>query len=80
MLPFLKPKTAAGLIIERRKPDGASAAPERDDSSEQGLHQAAEELIRALNAKDAGSVASALRAAFQIMDAEEDDAAPEDTE
>lgn len=68
MLPFLKPKPQVGLIIENRKPDGNSEK-EHEDHDDMGLEACSEDLIRAVHAKDAKSVAAALRAAFEICEA-----------
>ena len=70
MLPFLKEKKVAGLILSKRKPDGSVSEEHSDDDKDHGLEAAAEDLIRALSSKDISSVAAALRAAFQILDAE----------
>jgi hypothetical protein len=70
MLPFLKPKTQTGLIISQRKPDGETEEKGMEDQEDMGLMSAAEDLIRAVHAKDAKAVASALRAAFEIVDSE----------
>lgn len=68
-LPFLKPKSAAGLIISHRKPDGGTEQM-HDGEDDNGLHAAAEDMIRAFHSKDAKALAEAVRAAFQILDAE----------
>jgi hypothetical protein len=66
MLPFLKQKQQAGVIVNQRKPDSIK----EDSSEDYALESAAEDLIRAHNTKDIKAVAAALRAAFQILDAE----------
>lgn len=69
MLPFLKrtqDAAAAGPVQKiERKPDDDGAEPEFDM-----LETAAEELCHALEAKDYKGAASALRAAFQMLEAE----------
>ena len=72
MLPFLKPKNVAGLIIQKRSAD-PSVSPQEgpEDEQDQGLTSAAEDLIRAIHAKDAQSVAAAIRAAFEMLDGDE---------
>lgn len=68
MLHFLKNKSSApGLTVIDRQPDIKS-----EDSDTQGLEIAAKDLIHAVSMKDTKAVASALRAAFQILDSEED--------
>lgn len=70
MLPFLKPRAVAGLIVSKRKPDG-STEPEHVEGDEAApLEAAAEDLIRAIHSKDTKAVAAALKAAFEISDSE----------
>lgn len=69
MLPFLKPKTVAGLIIKHRVSDG-NIHEEREDKQDQGLEAACEDILMAISAKDAEHLANALRAAFDILDSE----------
>lgn len=57
------------MIISHRKPDG-SKAEEETEGSDEGLMACAEALIRAIHAKDAQSVASALREAMEVMEME----------
>jgi hypothetical protein len=67
-LPFLKPKAVAGVIIARRKPDGAQETEGMEDQPNEGLMMAAADLIRAVHAKDESAVADALQAAFELME------------
>lgn len=69
-LPFLKPKATAGVIISQRKPDGGNEIEGMDGDEDAGLNAAAADLIRAVHSKDEMSVASALRAAFEILDSQ----------
>lgn len=67
MLPFLKHKQEGSMSepidsIER-KPDG-------DEEEYDGLESAAEDLCHAIEAKDYKAAASALRAAFDLLDSE----------
>lgn len=74
MLPFQKPKTVAGLIIQKRKPDGQkdpSPQNEQDESSNDGMHAVAEDILRAIASKDAQHLALALKSAWDIMDSSE---------
>lgn len=75
-LPFLKPKHAAGVIISHRKPDGDKPQEQEEGGGHEGLMACAEALIRAIHAKDAQSVASALREAMEVMEME----APQESE
>lgn len=66
MLPFLKPKRQdAGIAVTVRTPDGGM---EREEDHSEGLKACAADLIRAVHAKDEDSVASAIKAAFEILD------------
>jgi len=71
MLPFLKAKQAgiAGTIQKFREPDQKEAQEEQDEPSEE--HMAiAHDVMRAVKADDTKELAKALKAAFEIMDAE----------
>lgn len=75
MLPFLNKKRVAGVILSKRKPDGSTEiesaeAQEPKAEGNEGLNAAAAELIHAVHMKDEPGVARALRAAFDIMEAE----------
>lgn len=69
LLPFLSPKKLSGSIIAKTKPEGGIEEESQEGQPDQGLMSAAEDLISAVNMKDASAVASALRAAFDILDA-----------
>lgn len=76
-LPFLKPKHVAGIIIQKRAADGQTPPEEMpEDHEDQALEAAAEDLIRAVHAKDGKSVAAAFRAAFDILESEPHEEAP----
>lgn len=77
ILPFLKPRRETGLIIRTRKPDGTSPESHSSDSDNPGLLAAAEDLCKGLEAKDYDRVAKAFRAAFDILESEPHDEAPE---
>lgn len=80
MLPFLKKKTIAGLIISKRKPDGEGIEEQHTDGSEDdSLDACSEALIRAFHAKDAKSVSAALRDAFSVMESQPHKEASEET-
>lgn len=66
-LPFLAKKRSMqpGVIVEHRKPD----APEAEENH--GLSAAARDLIDAIHNRDEQGVMSALRCAWELMDAEE---------
>lgn len=70
-LPFLKPKSVAGVIISHRKKDGNGIEMSHMEGDEDaGLDSCSEALIRALHAKDIKAVSKALREAFQIVDSQ----------
>lgn len=80
MLPFLKPKQIGSVIIARRKASG-SIEPEREEGSENPtMVSAAEKMISAVHAKDAMSVAEAMRLAHEHLNPKEQsgDDAPEE--
>lgn len=67
MLPFLKkPRQDITNLVEYRKPDNKDESEQEDD----GLELAAEDMLRAHVANDKKALATALRAAFQILDSE----------
>lgn len=68
---FIKPKQT-GLIVEQRKPDGNKEVSQED----QGLEACAQDAINAIHAKDAKALASALRAAFELMELEPHEEGP----
>jgi hypothetical protein len=68
MLPFLKPKKQAGVMIATVKPDGEMKT--KDASHAPELMGIAEDLISAVSMKDAGAVADALEAAFLFLESQ----------
>lgn len=71
ILPYLKPKPVAGLIISHRKPDGSNEMASEDNDMH-AMEACAEDLIRAVHAKDAKAVAAALKAAIECADSQQD--------
>ena len=69
-LPFLKPEKMASIIVANRKKDGSIQTSHEQGEQKPELMSAAEDLIRAVHAKEASKVASALKAAFDLCDAE----------
>ncbi len=71
MLPFLKSKNVAGVIISQRKPDGGmEEMGPGDPAPDAGMEACAEDIMRAIASKDAKAFAVALRAAFEMMESE----------
>lgn len=67
MLPFLKKKPVAGVIIAHRQPDqGPEEKPESEENH--ALMSAAEDIITAVESRDKKRLAAALQAAFEICD------------
>lgn len=72
MLPFLKKKdgfASSSVINIDRKPD------EPNDSNA-GIEACAQDLISAVHAKDASAAASAIRAAFEMLESEPHEEGP----
>lgn len=69
MLPFIKRKEAsvAGLIIKNRAPDEKPAEDQSDDPAA-AIESCAEELIRAVHARDVKAVSAAIKDAFDILE------------
>lgn len=79
MLPFLKPRPQTGIIVAKMSPEGHEDT-NTEGSKDAGLEAAAADLIRGLEMKDSKKIASALRAAFQILDSEEEEPESESSE
>lgn len=79
MLPFLRRKQTAALIISHRKKGGIqeSSGPieenrEPDEEKEvDSLKEVAKEMMSAFESKDASRLAECLKAAFEILESEE---------
>lgn len=65
-LPFLKEKTQAGVVAEHRESPETPA----------GLMAVSDELIQAIESKDAKGVAMALQNAFYLLDSEPHEEGP----
>lgn len=66
MLPFLKPKRVAGVIISQRKPDGSNEMKHEEGEEMSQMEVCAEDILRAIANKDAKALAGALQAAMDI--------------
>ena len=71
MLPFLAHRKIANIIVAKQKPDGTLETKGEKDEHDPALISAAEDLIRAVHAKDASAVVDALKAADEVMDSGE---------
>lgn len=69
MLPFLKPKKIASVMIAKVSPDGEIKSSHEDGEETPELMGAAEALLSAISLKDAKAVAEALKAAHEICSA-----------
>lgn len=77
MLPFLKhKKQTASLIVSTRKPDGNIQESHSEGDEDSAMKAAAEDIMRAITSKDPQHLALALRAAFQILEAEPHEEGP----
>lgn len=68
MLPFLKAQKAPTTIMAVTKPEGGIETKGEDGEIDPGLMAAAEDLIHAIQSKDAKSVAMALQAAHEMCE------------
>lgn len=79
MLPFLKPRQAASVILERRRAQGDKQPTEQTEQQEHPqLMEAAEHIIHGTHEKDSARVAKGLRMAHEHMGMK--NAAPEEKE
>jgi hypothetical protein len=63
-------KAAVAIILGKMKPkDGHMAEEEAESHPDEAMHACAEELLAAIEAKDAMGVADAMKAFFHIADA-----------
>lgn len=72
MLPFLKPDKMASVVMAARKPDGSLEPKGEEGEMDHGKLSAAEDLIRAIHAKDAKAVAEAMQASYDMCESKED--------
>lgn len=71
-LPWMKDqkKSVAGLIMAKRKPDGGFEDVEQPEESKEnyGLTACAEDILKAIEAKDAPALAKAFQDAFDVLE------------
>lgn len=74
MLPWMKDnkKSVAGLIMAKRKPDGGfeDMDPSEDSKENYGLTACAEDILKAIEAKDAKALAKGLQDAFDVLESQ----------
>jgi len=73
VLPFIKPKKVAGLIVSQRMKDGRAQEISQEPNDEKDEHNqavmaCAHDLMKAIHANDAMAVAQALKSVFEIME------------
>lgn len=80
MLPFLRRKQTAALIISHRKNGGIqeSSEPEHKEEEVDSLKEVASEMLSAMEARSASRLAECLKAAFEILESEEHEAEEEE--
>lgn len=72
MLPFLKPKAAAAIIMSKRASDGTVKSEQPEGAENSPLMSIAEKLISAVHAKDAAAMVAVLEA-LEARDAAADE-------
>ena len=68
MLPFLPAKKQGSVVVHKVKEDGGLDVGIPEDEKDPGLMAMAEDLIRAVHAKDAAAVVDAMQCAFDMME------------
>ena len=66
MLPFLQPRKITSILMATRTPEG-SIESKPEPQMDHGLLSAAEDLLRAIGAKDALGVATAMKACHAAL-------------
>lgn len=79
-LPWMKDKnkSMAGIIMDVRKPDETSQEPESNEDS--AMMAAAEDILRAIEMKDAKHLAHAMQAAYDICSNAPETESPSESE
>lgn len=67
MLPFLKPKKLASVIIAQTKSDGSPAEHKQEGEHSPELMKAAEDAIGGFHAKDASAVVNAMTRMHRLI-------------
>jgi len=75
LLPFSKKdQSISGVLSQKRHPD--PKAEQNQDDSSAGIEACAQEIIDAVEAKDAKRVAEALKDAFELLDNDDEASEP----
>lgn len=72
MLPFLKPKKLASIIIAKSKKDGGIEDEREEAECHPDLMKAAEDMIGGFNSKDAAAVVDAMTRMHKFFNSTED--------
>lgn len=76
LLPFMKPKKAqSGVIVENR---GVAPEPKPEENQIDDIEICANDLLTAIENKDVKGMAIAIRAAFECMQAEQENSSLEE--
>lgn len=79
MLPFLKKKhSGASLMITERQPDGNIEEQHDSEDGNHAMEACAEDILRAISAKDAKHLALALQAAYDCCESDDESEDSED--
>ena len=68
MLPWMQPKKSGAVIMAKMKPEGSVESMQEEGEEDPSLMVAAEDIMSAIAMKDSKALASALKAAFEILD------------
>lgn len=82
MLPFLDKKRISSVIIAQRGKDNVEVSPEVESGEgvDEGLKQAAEDVLRAINSNSVVDLAHALKAAYEMCASCEESPVQEDSD
>lgn len=77
MLPFLKQRKVAGLIISQRKPEGGLQESPKDTNNNDGLRAVSRDILTAIKNDDEEALSKAIEAAFELYSSEAPSKGPE---
>ena len=70
MLPQIRKRNLATIILAKRKPDGSIEEKPEDPKASEGLASAFSDVVKAIHAGDMDAGASALKSFFEICDSQ----------